>query len=659
MFCGGKKPRKSKTQKLLKRFQHRFRFPENKLAIYIDRYNRIGSEKGFTKEEFRENMGLLGLDSTCLIANRIFTVMNLSQSGKVSLEEYLEYMDILLNGTPDEKSEQSFKLITNSESDGITYEDFVDWIVNIWKMYNSLTGCEINSTEEDIKYYFDKLDREKDGVIDLQEYKEAMAENINLYEWFEFANRGIADEQKVTEIDQSTYNKALGLIGKDLEACLNILNSNRNSRKFSNISLNFPRHESDVFDFNPDELEKEKEEYDRPVYNNGDEDLPDEFVIDDNRISIGGLQGKIASILIKVENLLSEKDFLLKRENTVKNDSFPNIVKSLSNHAENVSENQSNLVYNMMIGVQRSVKIAMAAFKPGADLTPSDFLEKSDIPLIKGNNLDNSNLYKFKDYAAGIFERLRREYELPGEEYLQTLGIEKIVHSIIVDDLSYFNGKITKANHGHFFFHFDKNFILKTISSKEFKCIKGILTEYFYHMVKNHNSFIVKLLGIHRITSQSKQKHYFIVMSNIFQKDYEISEVFDLQGVEVPKSENLEMNVKKDLEFNRMVGKICVGEQLKKFIYKQLKKDCEFLSSMGIIEYSLILGLHDVNESLSYKDMWVSEDKSIVYFIGIVDFMTQYSSKKKIKNMFKRSTLSIPPKEYSERLLAYLDSIIV
>ena len=58
--------------------------------------------------------------------DRIFTVMNKSNNGTVKLDEYLEYMDILLYGIPDEKSEQSFKLITNSQSDGITYDDFVE-----------------------------------------------------------------------------------------------------------------------------------------------------------------------------------------------------------------------------------------------------------------------------------------------------------------------------------------------------------------------------------------------------------------------------------------------------------------------------------------------------------------------------------------------------
>ena len=659
MLCGNKKSSKSSYKKQIKSFQKKFRFPENKLVAYIDRFNRIGNLGGFSKEEFRENMGLLGLDSTCLIANRIFTVMNKSQSGTVTLREYLEYMDILLYGSPDEKSEQSFKLITNNESEGITFEDFVDWMVNIWKMYNSLTGCEINSSQEDIKYYFDKFDRNQDGIIDIEEYKEAMMENKNMYEWFEFANRGIADESPAQEIDSGTYKKALQLISKELESCLEVLtSSDRNSKAISKGSFGFPalRSRPSAANFDDEDLDS-----DRPLFNRGDEDLPEEIIIDESRNTMGGMQGKLNSLLVKVELLLKEKELTVKKEQSAKADAFPVMQRIKSNNPGKVGERECNLIYNMMIGVQRAVKIAISGYRHDDDLTPSDFLEKSEIPLIKSNNIDNNNIYKFKDYAAGIFERLRREYEISGDDYIQSLGVEKIVHSIVVNDFSYFTGKIGPASNGFFFFSTDdQRFLLKTISPEEFKCTREMLTDYFYHAIKNHNSFLAKLLGIHRITTQSNKKHYFIIMTNFFPKGYEISEIYDLQGLEVQASnQDMDVKVKKDLEFNRAENKICVGEQLRKFILQQIRKDCEFLSGMKINGYSFVVGIHEVTEELTYKDMWISEDRRFAYFMGIVDFMTQYSHKK-IKNLFnKNKMLNARPKDYCERLLVYLDSIIV
>ena len=173
-------------------------------------------------------------------------------------------------------------------------------------MYNSLTGCEINSCQEDIKYYFDKLDRKEDGIIDLEEYKEAMIENQNLYEWFEFANRGIADDDPITEIDHNTFRNAIHLIEKELHSCLDFLAADRISRHLSDRSsgINFISEKPSVISFGDDEFN----EIDRPTFNNGDDDLPDEIIVEENRQSLSALQSKLNSILSMIQTLKDEKE---------------------------------------------------------------------------------------------------------------------------------------------------------------------------------------------------------------------------------------------------------------------------------------------------------------------------------------------------------------
>lgn len=294
---------------LFRRYQKKFRFTDAKLKFYIESFFRIGHSKFFTKEQFRDNMGLLGLDSTCLISDRIFSVMCKSNRNQVVLSDYLEYMDILLYGSPEEKSEQSFKLITNSESDGITYEDFVEWLINVWKMYNSLTGCEISTSSEDIKLYFEKLDRNKDGIIDLQEYKESMSENKNLFEWFEFAKRGIQnedDEEDELEMDKWAYEKSLNLIEKELGSCLDLLNEKKYSKLLSRVSMTSRLSRVSI---GVDDDQAENNDECEILYNKGDMDIPEEFDISEERNSIDSISLKIWEILNKVNEFKSqEKD---------------------------------------------------------------------------------------------------------------------------------------------------------------------------------------------------------------------------------------------------------------------------------------------------------------------------------------------------------------
>lgn len=669
MICGRK--RMNNINHLVKKNKGHYRFPEAKLAMYIERFSRIGGAKGFSQDQFRENMGLLGLDSTCLIADRIFRVMNKSRSGTVILKEYLEYMDILRYGTPYEKSEQSFKLITNLESDGITFEDFVDWIVNIWKMYNTLTGCEINSTSDDIRYYFDKLDRQKDGVIDLDEYREAMVENKNLYEWFEFANKGIAQDDTESEIDEETFKMALQMINKDVSNCLDIMTKDKRNSRISNLT--YGHHAlSDRPSLVSYGVEEEKDDGNmiiesRPNYNKGDDDTPEEILLDEeSRISINPIQSSLLEILHKLEKYTKNNDEEIQMESQSKSETPMAIQRLKSSNNGKIGHTEWNLIYNMVIGIQKSVKIAMYNFKSTDDFTPSLFWEKSDIPLMQGNALDSSNLFKFKDYASLIFERLRREYEISSEDYIASLNIEKIVNSIIVNDFNYFAEKITQADKGHFFCSTDdEKFLLKTISSREFKQMRKMLTDYFYHMVKNHNSFIAKIVGLHRVKSQTNKKYYFIVMCNIFKKELPIGQIYDLQGIETKENfhQGDKFNVKKDQDFNNKGVKIQVGDQLRGFVINQLKKDFEFLCDRELVEYSFVVGTHEMEKGMIYKDIWVNQDSSIAYFMGIVDFMNKYGKKKKIKGMFrgkdKEKRLVIPPKEYCDRILAYLERNII
>lgn len=307
MFCCGLKPANGELVYKIHKYQKKFRFTEAKLKFYIESFSRIGNSDYFTKEQFRENMGLLGLDSTCLISDRIFSVMCKSNSSQVKLENYLEYMDILLYGSPEEKSEQSFKLITNS--DGITFDDFVEWLINVWKMYNLLTGYEISTSSDDIKEYFSKLDRNNDGIIDLQEYKEAMTENKNLYEWFEFAKRGIQnedDEESVLEMDKWAYEKSLDLIEKDLGSCLETLNDKTFSKRLSCGSMTSRLNRASVR-IEDEEEEDNDEGQIEPRYNEGDLDLPEEFDLSEDRNSMDIVSSQIFEILNKVKELRAEE----------------------------------------------------------------------------------------------------------------------------------------------------------------------------------------------------------------------------------------------------------------------------------------------------------------------------------------------------------------
>ena len=50
----------------------------------------------------------------------------------------------------------------------------------------------------------------------------------------------------------------------------------------------------------------------------------------------------------------------------------------------------------------------------------------------------------------------------------------------------------------------------------------------------------------------------------------------------------------KDLDFLNMQGKIILGGQRGQAVLDQIQTDCQFLNSIGVMDYPLLLGIHQV-----------------------------------------------------------------
>lgn len=56
-----------------------------------------------SRQSFKESLGIFGIDSLSFLSERMFTVMDADKEGSISLYEYLDYFEIMLHGTKEEK----------------------------------------------------------------------------------------------------------------------------------------------------------------------------------------------------------------------------------------------------------------------------------------------------------------------------------------------------------------------------------------------------------------------------------------------------------------------------------------------------------------------------------------------------------------------------
>jgi len=89
---------------------------------------------------------------------------------------------------------------------------------------------------------------------------------------------------------------------------------------------------------------------------------------------------------------------------------------------------------------------------------------------------------RFFDYAALVFEKLRRLWGIDAASYLDSLGLESLIRHLMLGTLTSFSeaGSEGKAG-GLFYFSSDNHYMLKTIREDEHKMLRQILPAYYDH----------------------------------------------------------------------------------------------------------------------------------------------------------------------------------
>ncbi|XP_034023588.1 phosphatidylinositol 5-phosphate 4-kinase type-2 gamma-like isoform X3 [Thalassophryne amazonica] len=136
---------------------------------------------------------------------------------------------------------------------------------------------------------------------------------------------------------------------------------------------------------------------------------------------------------------------------------------------------------------------------------------------------------------------------------------------------------------------FDRSLVVKEISSEEVEEIHSILSEYHQHIATCHGSTLLpQFLAMYRVTVESEDTH-LLVMRNVFSHRLHIHTKYVLKVKDLPTY--------KDNDFKNSMQKVYVSDAEKKKFMDKLIRDTEFLVRMRIMDYSLLLGIHDVERA--------------------------------------------------------------
>ncbi|XP_063603188.1 phosphatidylinositol 5-phosphate 4-kinase type-2 alpha-like isoform X3 [Penaeus indicus] len=242
-------------------------------------------------------------------------------------------------------------------------------------------------------------------------------------------------------------------------------------------------------------------------------------------------------------------------------------------------------------------------------LMPDDFKAHSKVRV--DNHLFNKeNLpshFKVKEYCPIVFRNLRERFGIDDADYRESLTRARLVevapYGVVATHRSQPVAIDSPGRSGaRFYCSSDKMYILKTLTSDEVEQMHALLKEYHPYVVNRHGKTLLpQYLAMYRLTVESVET-YCVVMRNIFSTFLQIHKKYDLKGSTVDREaspKELEKNLPtlKDNDFMKDGTKIHIGEEAKTQLMDTLTADVEFLMRLNLMDYSLLLGIHDMSRA--------------------------------------------------------------
>ncbi|KAM9967453.1 hypothetical protein ACTFIW_001537 [Dictyostelium discoideum] len=214
----------------------------------------------------------------------------------------------------------------------------------------------------------------------------------------------------------------------------------------------------------------------------------------------------------------------------------------------------------------------------------------------------NMGSHKFKDYCPNIFAKIRALNNITPSDYLKSFD-----SSLFFENLS--NQKFSEGKSGSFMcFSPDNKFLIKTITRQESVLLKKKINNFYNYLVKNNHSFLLRFYGCHKISMPNDHTIYLAIMSNVFgtiPQGIKIRERYDLKGSKVNRGGNDPLfkgdGLGLDLDFVNFRKFLNLPDGFSHSIIQQLKNDSAFLTSLNIMDYSLLIGVIPNNEDFKKK----------------------------------------------------------
>lgn len=146
----------------------------------------------------------------------------------------------------------------------------------------------------------------------------------------------------------------------------------------------------------------------------------------------------------------------------------------------------------------------------------------------------------------------------------------------------------------------DDEFIIKTVQHKEGEFLQKLLPGYYMNLNQNPRTLLPKFFGLYCYQCNSKNVR-LIAMNNLLPSYVKMHLKYDLKGSTYKRKANKSETKKKsptykDLDFmEHHPNGISLEADTYTALIKTIQRDCRVLESFKIMDYSLLVGIHNMD----------------------------------------------------------------
>eukprot|EP00096_Caligus_rogercresseyi_P003637 TRINITY_DN1694_c0_g1_i2.p1 TRINITY_DN1694_c0_g1~~TRINITY_DN1694_c0_g1_i2.p1 ORF type:complete len:659 (+),score=196.08 TRINITY_DN1694_c0_g1_i2:599-2575(+) len=249
------------------------------------------------------------------------------------------------------------------------------------------------------------------------------------------------------------------------------------------------------------------------------------------------------------------------------------------------------LMTAIQLGVEYSVG-AMTRYDE-RDLLMQDFLTVETYYFPKSGS-PNTPAHSCSDFTFKAFAPLAFRH------FLDLFGIQKSDFLMSMCNVPLRELSNPGASGSLFYLTNDDEFILKTVMHKEAEFLQKLLPGYYMNLNQNHHTLLPKFFGM--FCYHSNQKNIRLsVMNNLLPSNVKMHLKFDLKGSTYKRKASKRERAKgsptfKDLDFLELLPDgLLLEQETYNALISTMRRDCRVLESFRIMDYSLLVGIHNLD----------------------------------------------------------------